>query len=99
MRTVATLAMLLAITAAAFGQDPNRNRMNEPYPEVRQQGDFGRAPVGGPPANSNRMNAESSEAPVSELAGAPNPFANRLNDEPAKPDSQLQAEKPGTRRR
>src|SRR6185436_15492528 len=99
MKSIATLAALLAITAAAFAQDPNRNRMNEPYPEARQQGDLGRAPTGAPPANANRMNVEYPEGPTTELAGAPNPFANRMNDEPAQPDTSLQAEKPGKPRR
>ena len=99
MRTIATLAALLAIMSAAFAQDPNRNRMNEPYPEARPQGDLGRETTAAPPPNANRMNVEYPEGPTSELAGAPNPFANRMNDEPAQPDSSLQAEKPGKPKR
>jgi len=93
MRPIATLAALLAITSAAFGQDPNRNRMNEPYPELKQQENLGRGPAGAPPANANRMNAEYSEGPVAELVATPNPMANRMNDEWAKPESDAQAEK------
>jgi hypothetical protein len=95
MRTIATLAALLAITATAFGQDPNRNRMNEPYPEMRQQENLSRAPVAAPPANANRMNVEYSEAPATQLAGGPNPSENRLNVEWAKAESDAQAEKSG----
>jgi len=99
MRIIATLAMLLAISAAAFGQDPNRNRMNEPYPEVQQQENLGRAPAGAPPATANRMNVEYSEAPVSALAAGPNPNGNRLNEEWAQPDSSGQADKAGKPRK
>ena len=94
MKIIATLATLLAISAAAFGQDPNRNRMNEPYPEVRQQENLGRAPASAPPATSNRMNVVYSEAPASQLAGGPNPSENRLNAEWAQPETKAQAEKP-----
>jgi hypothetical protein len=90
--------MVLAVTAAAFGQDPNRNRMNEPYPEVKQQ-DLGKAPADAPPANANRMNVQSPAASVSELAGAPNPAANRMNEEWAQPDSSAQADKAGKSKR
>jgi hypothetical protein len=99
MRFIATLAALLAITATAFGQDPNRNRMNEPTPEVRAQENLGRAPGGAPPAHANRMNVEYSEAPASELAGGPNPVVNRMNEESAPPESNAQAEKPGKMKR
>ncbi len=98
MRTLATLALLLGITAQSFAQDPNRNRMNEPYPEVKPQENLGRAPAAAPPATANRMNVQSPEAPASELAGGPNPSENRLNMEWARPESQGQAEKPGKKR-
>jgi hypothetical protein len=99
MKSIATLAALLAVSAAAFAQDPNRNRMNEPYPDVQAKESVGRAPAGVPPANANRMNVEYSAAPVSELAGAPNPMGNRMNDEWAKPEGSVQAEKAGKPRR
>ena len=98
MRFIAMLAALLAITATAFGQDPNRNRMNEPYPEVRAQENLGHVPAGAPPAHANRMNVEYSQAPASELAGGPNPAVNRMNDESVPAESRAQAEKPARRR-
>ena len=99
MKSIATLALLLAISATAFAQDPNRNRMNEPYPEVQAKGNVGGASAAAPPANANRMNVPAPEAPVSELAGAPNPSGNRMNDEWAQPESSAQAEKPGKHQR
>jgi hypothetical protein len=93
MKFIATLAALLAITSAAFAQDPNRNRMNEPYPEMKQQADLGKAPAGIPPANANRMNVQAPEAPASELAGGPNSSENRMNAEWMKPESDAQAGK------
>ena len=92
MKTIATLAALLAISSAAFAQDPNRNRMNEPYPEARSQESVGKAPAA-PPANANRMNVQTPEGPVSELAVVPNPMGNRMNDEWAAPDGSAQADK------
>ena len=94
MKSIATLAALLAISAAAFAQDPNRNRMNEPYPEVQAK-----ESAGAPPANANRMNVQTPAAPVSELAGAPNPSGNRLNDEWAQQESSAQADKSGKLKR
>jgi len=99
MRSLTMVALLLAITAAAFGQDPNRNRMNEQYLDVKVQENLGRAPAGGPPAHANRMNVEYPETPAGELAGGPNPLGNRLNDEWAQPESGAQAEKPGKQKR
>ena len=99
MRILATVAMLLAITAGAFGQNPNRNRMNEQVPEMPKQENLGRAPSDVPPANANRMNVEFAAAPASELAGGPNPMENRMNDEWAQPESKAQAEKPGKLKR
>jgi hypothetical protein len=100
MKFIAMPVALLAIGAAAAAQDPNRNRMNEPYPEVRLEETLGHAPAGAPPPNANRMNGEYSEAPVSELAVAPNPMGNRLNDDWAKPESSsAQAERSGKQKR
>jgi hypothetical protein len=95
MRTIGTAGMLLAIASAAFGQDPNRNRMNEQYPELRQQLTPAGAFVAAPPAHANRMNVQYPEAPAFLLAGGPSPFENRLNEEWAAPESSAQAEKPG----
>lgn len=99
MKTVTALALLLAISAAAFGQDPNRNRMNEPYPEAKPQETLGKVPAGAPPATANRMNVEYSVAPVSELAAGPHPNANRMNEEWVQLDSNAQAEKPAKPKR
>jgi hypothetical protein len=94
MKIIATLSALLAISSAGFAQDPNRNRMNEPYPEVQAK-----ESAGAPPAKANRMNVEYSQAPVSELAGAPNPAGNRMNDEWATPEGSAQADKAGKLKR
>ncbi|HVE42474.1 MAG TPA: hypothetical protein VNM14_21510 [Planctomycetota bacterium] len=98
MRTLATLALLLGVTATSFAQDPNRNRMNEPYPEVRPQESLGHAPAAAPPATANRMNVQYPDVPASELAGGPDPSENRLNMEWAQPESKGQAEKPSKKR-
>jgi hypothetical protein len=88
--------MVVTMAAGAFGQDPNRNRMNEPYPEVQRQECNGCPSAVFPFANGNRMNVLYAETTSAELTGGPNPFGNRMNVEwpKAQPKAQpKQAEK------
>lgn len=81
MRTIKTLVMLAAMAAAALAQDPNRNRMNDQFPEVRQQETVQRPSAQGilPSAFENRMNVRYQEGTAAELTGGPNPYGNRMN--------------------
>jgi hypothetical protein len=111
MRSIATLATLLVMTALAFGLDPYRNRMNDEYPVVEPQEALGWAPLVGPqetlrlapadvpPATENRMNYQYPQGPAPELAAVPNPSENRLNYAAPQAESSAQAEKPAKHRR
>src|SRR4029453_18450798 len=82
MRILAAAAMLIVLAATAFAQDPNRNRMNEPYPETGQRGNAGSPPrAARPPPSFNRMNVQYLESPSVELTGGPSPYGNRMNDQ------------------
>ena len=96
MRTFTMLAMLAAMAATAFAQDPNRNRMNDPYPEARQQEKIGRALEGLPSPYANRMNVQFQESTCAEMTGGPNPYGNRMNVE--WPKSQPKAQPKETER-
>jgi hypothetical protein len=83
MRYLAMVAMLAAMASPAFAQDPNRNRMNDPYPEAKQQECAGciASDFGLPSMYGNRMNVMYSESGSRELTGGPNPSGNRMNME------------------
>ena len=80
MRTLMTAAMLAAMAGSALAQDPNRNRMNEPTPEAKQQELVAPSAQSGLPSPfANRMNVVYGEGAAKELTGGPNPFGNRMN--------------------
>jgi len=81
MRILVSAGMLLALAAPSFALDPNRNRMNNPYPETVTHEAVDRAPTGmeEPSPFANRMNVEYGEKASAEMPGGPDPFANRMN--------------------
>jgi hypothetical protein len=80
MKTFMAAAMLAAMAGSALAQDPNRNRMNEPYPEAKQQEFIAPSAQSHVPSPfANRMNVVYGEGSAKELTGGPNPFGNRMN--------------------
>jgi hypothetical protein len=79
--------MLFALAAHSFAQDPNANRMNNPYPEPGTREAIDHAPTrrATPSPFANRMNVEYGERTSVETAGAPDPYANRMNAPVPKP--------------
>jgi hypothetical protein len=78
MKYLIAMAMLVAMAVPALGQDPNGNRLNEPFPVAQQKGGVS-ADSGSPSMYANRMNVSYSESSSRELTGGPNPYRNRMN--------------------
>jgi len=83
MRIFMTAAILAAMATTALGQDPNRNRMNDQFPEVGQQEKVARPAAQATELSpyENRMNVRFQESTSVELTGGPNPYGNRMNFE------------------
>lgn len=81
MRTLTIATLLLAMAATAFAQDPNGNRMNEPYGQAKVDAAGARpfALSGLPNPFVNRMNVRMQGTGTAEFTGGPNPFGNRMN--------------------
>jgi hypothetical protein len=87
MRVFVSTALLLVLAAPSFGQDPNQNRMNHPYPEPETREAVDRAPARTPGLSpfANRMNVEYGERVSAEVIGGPDRYANRMNAPDPKP--------------
>lgn len=86
MRYITTVAMLAAMVTAALAQDPNRNRMNDQFPEVGPPS----AQANSPSMYGNRLNVRYRESAFAEVTGGPSQYGNRMNFQWPKAESKVQ---------
>lgn len=75
------ILILTAILAAPLTPDPNRNRLNDSFPDARITAPEQSAPE----PFGNRMNVRFEEGVARELTGGPNPYVNRMNEDWPRP--------------